>query len=247
MADLPRLLSSEDVREAINVPSVSYIVNAVRAASRWKRFAARRTRSEGQDSTNSSIGSSAMDLSRNGSVDVLSSPAETAETGDTSARDVSSGSRQTSLDTASSPGASNRLGSSPSASFGNVNAGKQVGQPPTHAQHFQQQQPSISATMKLAQAMAENAWQQASAIKRSDSPASIQSAASFPQTASRQDKFRRPGSIDFPSITSRDSHVEHLSGGIDDCNVETVRKLSPISASARAALRTRGPDLSLMP
>jgi hypothetical protein len=58
-------VTESDIDNAIAVPSVSYIVNAVRAANRWRRFAARRTQSDGAQSTSGSTAST--DLSRSGS------------------------------------------------------------------------------------------------------------------------------------------------------------------------------------
>lgn len=61
-------VTEHDLATAIAVPSVSYIVNAVRAATRWKRFAARRTQS---DSAQSDGSTASTDMSRSGSVDVM--------------------------------------------------------------------------------------------------------------------------------------------------------------------------------
>lgn len=72
-------VTEDDLAEAIAVPSVSYIINAVRAASRWKRFTARRTQS---DSAHSEGGSTAStDMSRSGSFDVMEALASASHRG----------------------------------------------------------------------------------------------------------------------------------------------------------------------
>lgn len=62
-------ITEADLDAAIAVPSVSYIVNAVRAASRWKRYAARRTMSDGHRSTDGSLASVSSDISRSASLE----------------------------------------------------------------------------------------------------------------------------------------------------------------------------------
>lgn len=61
-------ITEDDLASAIAVPSVSYIVNAVRAATRWRRFAARRTQS---DSAQSEASTASADMSRSASQDVI--------------------------------------------------------------------------------------------------------------------------------------------------------------------------------
>lgn len=61
-------VTEDDIAQAIAVPSVSYIINAVRAANRWKRFAARRTQS---DSAHSDGSVASNEMSRAGSVDAI--------------------------------------------------------------------------------------------------------------------------------------------------------------------------------
>lgn len=60
-------VTEHDIATAIAVPSVSYIVNAVRAAGRWRRFAARRTQS---DSAHSDCSTVSTEMSRSASNEV---------------------------------------------------------------------------------------------------------------------------------------------------------------------------------
>lgn len=75
VSSLPEITEA-DLADAIAVPSVSYIVNAVRAASRWKRFAARRTMSDGHHSTDGSLASTSSDMSRSCSLEGRQANAE---------------------------------------------------------------------------------------------------------------------------------------------------------------------------
>lgn len=163
-------VTAHDVEQAIGTPSVSYIVNAVRAASRWRRLVARRTQSEQtSDSATDNSGLASRDMSRTGSHD----PNHSSSLSRTDSPLTSKTSKSNSLD---------------------------------------------STSAKDGDAVAENGDL---ARTKSDPPRqatpsdSLQKASSFPEVASSK--------TEFPDITSRQSHLQHLSGGIDDCNVETLR------------------------
>jgi hypothetical protein len=148
-------------------------VNAVRAASRWKRYAARRTLSDGHHSTDGSLDSS--DMSRSCSLE-----------GRRDSGDVG----RSMLDKGISP-----------------------------------------APWALAQ-VASGAMQGKAANE------DLKHAASFPMSAVDNEKggnslpaqrrTTKPSSdsiVDFPDVTTRQSHLDHLSSGIDDTNVETVSRV----------------------
>ena len=165
-------VTEADLEEAIGVPSVSYIVNAVRAASRWKRFAARRTMSDGHHSTDGSLASQSTDMSRSCSLE---------------GRGGSEDAGTTVLDKGISP-----------------------------------------APWALAQVAQ-------GALVGKTANEDLKHAASFPMSATDNEKggdFLPPrraakpsvdSIVDFPDVSSLQAHHDHLSSGIDDSNVETVR------------------------
>jgi hypothetical protein len=157
----------EDLQDAIGVPSVSYIVNAVRAASRWKRFAARRTRSEGQDS-NSSLGSASIDMSRSGSLDMAHA-------------------------TTSSTTSDKRFSADSSSSTSDPVPVLKTLQSHARVQSLLAEEPDLAR------------------------------AATFPVSGSKTEKT---SDSTFPEIDTLKSHHDHLSGGIDDCNIETVSQFA---------------------
>lgn len=208
-------VTEDDIAKAIGVPSVSYIVNAVRAATRWRRFAARRTQS---DSAHSDGSTASTDMSRNASHDVMEALHGRR---DSDSKEIpSSPSRKQSSD----KGEENMQEKEYVATLGdrvvNNEALKAV------------QAKSIGTKDKQAEREKRgSASSQSTTSSRPGSPG-IKPAMSFPQSfqggkEKRLDLVcpdRKSSSmVEFPEVDRHLSQQEYLSStGIDDSSVETV-------------------------
>lgn len=212
-------VTEDDLAKAIAVPSVSYIVNAVRAATRWRRFAARRTQS---DSAHSDGSTASTDMSRSASHDVI----EALQCRRESHAKDSTG--PTSRKQSSDQGEESNNEREYVATLGdrvvNSEALKAV------------QAKSIGTKDKQAEREKHGSFSsQGTSSSRPGSP-NIKPAMSFPQSAQggREKKLdlmspeRKPDSlVDFPEVDRHLSQQEYLSStGIDDSSVEVVSSLS---------------------
>lgn len=231
-------VTEDDLAKAIAVPSVSYIINAVRAASRWKRFTARRTQSDSAQSDGGSTAST--DMSRSGSLDVMEALASASRRG-SNGKESNSG--HTPLSQATSPpDEKSNSGTAPEQSPASTSNRLKNDTEAVHQRNAHQRSDSESSQSTT------NSQKQSTAI--SGSASSIKPAMSFPQsTKGGKEKCTELASVaaaataadaanssspqasvksidamvDFPEIDRSLSHQEHMSiHGIDDSSVEVV-------------------------
>lgn len=230
-------VTENDIDNAIAVPSVSYIVNAVRAANRWRRFAARRTQSEGARSLDAAS-SISTDMSRSGSF----------EGGNGGPSRKNSG-----ASTTFSPDAAGLASGSGSA----LASSEVIQESPTESEEASTratnhappaQSPTTSATETVIGEDGRSIYAEPEEDDESDNrggkftQSDLKSIASFPlfsgQSASKRPPYEPSESsrgsrrsiktsvdsiVDFPEIDRAASQQEHLrETGIDDSTVEVV-------------------------
>lgn len=191
-------ITEDDLANAIGTPSVSYIVNAVRAASRWRRYAARRTRSEGGHSNDGSVGSTdagSTSMSRDNSMD--------------------GGPGSTSSPPPSVQQAHQHIRQAVLARSGSLE------REPHRSSPLHQNNTPLPGLDTLPESVPDLGIQHAASFPMSNAPNEKGDTVS-PGPVKRIQELARGSIVEFPEISSAQSHHDHLSNGIDDCNFETV-------------------------